>query len=75
MKKKLTLTIEGGLLPKIKLIAITNGTSLSTLVEEKFKEVIQENELSFAGKWKGKFKLESGNEKEARRKYLAKKYL
>ncbi|MBI2634889.1 hypothetical protein HYW82_04460 [Candidatus Peregrinibacteria bacterium] len=72
MKTKLTLTIDSRLLPKIKHIAILQGTSLSNLVEEGMKEIINEKQESFAGKWKGKFKTASGHDK--RYKYLAKKY-
>ena len=74
MKTKLTLTIEKSLIPVVKRIAKTEGSSVSRVVENKLTEYVKNKRGSFASKWKGQFK-EANKKNNPRYEYLAKKYL
>ena len=76
MRKKLTLTIDEKLIPKIKVIASYKGVSLSQLVEAGMTTLLEEQEEGFASRWRGKFKVSKTKQKSnLRYDYLAKKYL
>ena len=54
MKKRLNITIEENLLDKVKIYAVQNETSVSSLVEEHFEALVKrkpklKNEMSLVG--------------------------
>lgn len=73
MKRKLTITVDGELLPRAKRYARSRGVSLSSLIEASLREVAVEDTPSFAARWKGRF--EAARRDEARYEALARKYL
>ena len=74
MKQKLTITVDGDLLPKAKRYARSRGVSLSSLVEQSLREMAREDESSFTSRWRGKFR-EAEREGDPRYDSLARKYL
>ena len=72
MKRKLTITVDGELLPRAKQYARSRGVSLSSLIEASLREVAVEDTPSFAARWKGRF--EAGRRDDARFEALARKY-
>ena len=72
MKTKLTLTVDREAVAKAKKYAQRNGTSLSELVENQFRNL---DEQSFAEKWYGKFKVPVPKPEDARLTYLLRKYV
>ena len=74
MKQKLTITVDAELLPIAKRYARSRGVSLSSLIEQSLREVAEEDAMSFASRWKGKFRA-AGRDDDPRYDALAKKYL
>ena len=74
MKKKLTITIDAGLVPVAKRYAHSQGLSLSALVERSLRELAEPDAPTFTSKWRGYFKTEE-SENDARYSYLSRKYL
>ena len=54
MKKKLTVTIDEGLLQKAKRYARARGISLSQLIESALREMAIEEYASFSQNWRGR---------------------
>ena len=73
MKQKLTITVDGELLPIAKRYARSRGVSLSSLVEQSLREMAGESTQSFASRWRGKFRTVERD--DPRYDALAKKYL
>jgi post-segregation antitoxin (ccd killing protein) len=73
MKRKLTITVDGDLLPRAKRYARSRGVSLSSLVETSLREVAGADAPSFASRWRGRF--EAARRDDARYDALARKYL
>ena len=73
MKKKLTITVDGELLPRAKRYARSRGVSLSSLIEEALREMAGEEAPSFADRWRGRF--EPAGKDDDRFTALAEKYL
>ncbi|MBN1961428.1 MAG: hypothetical protein JW841_10815 [Deltaproteobacteria bacterium] len=80
MYTKLTLRIEKDIIDKIKLFAMTNQQSVSSLTENLYKEIIETEspekmELSpIVRKYKGIIKNNDINDREEITKYLTKKH-
>ena len=73
MKRKLTITVDGELLPRAKRYARSRGVSLSSVIEASLREITVEDAPSFASRWRGRF--EAARRDEARYEALARKYL
>ena len=73
MKRKLTITVDGELLPRAKQYARSRGVSLSSLIEALLREIAAEGTPSFASRWRGRF--EAARRKDGRYEALARKYL
>ena len=73
MKQKLTITVDGELVPKAKRYARSRGVSLSSLIETELRDLVSGEAPSFASRWRGGFEpaVREGSRYEA----LAKKYL
>ena len=74
MKHKLTITVDAELLAVVRRYARSRGVSLSSLVEQSLRAMVEEDEPSFSSRWRGKF-LAAGREDDSRYERLAKKYL
>ena len=74
MKQKLTVTVDAELLPRAKRYARSKGVSLSSIVEQALRDVAGEDGLTFAERWRGKFKP-AERHGDPIYDYLAKKYL
>ncbi len=74
MKRKLTITVDGKLLPAAKRYARSRGVSLSSLVEQSLWQMVQEDTPSFSSRWRGKLRA-AEREDDLRYGALAKKYL
>ncbi len=73
MKRKLTITVDGELLPRAKQYARSRGVSLSSLIEASLREIAAEDTPSFSSRWRGRFEAVRRN--EGRYEALARKYL
>ena len=73
MKRKLTITVDGELLPRAKQYARSRGVSLSSLVEASLREVAGADAPSFASRWRGRF--EAARRDDGRYDALVRKYL
>lgn len=73
MKQKLTITVDGELIPLAKRYARSRGVSLSALIEQSLREATGGDDLPFGTKWRGKFKL-AERTGDPRYEYLVKKY-
>ena len=73
MKQKLTITVEGELVPKAKRYARSRGVSLSSLIETELRGLVSGESASFASRWRGGF--EPAEREDARYEALARKYL
>ena len=73
MKRKLTITVDGDLLPRAKQYARARGVSLSSLIEASLRELAGEETPSFASRWRGRF--EAAGRNDGRYEALARKYL
>ncbi len=73
MKAKLTMSIEKELIPKAKNYASSKGVSLSQLIEQALRELIEGQRPSFAYRWRGKFR--AANRSDDRYRRLAEKCL
>ena len=73
MKRKLTITVDGDLLPRAKQYARARGVSLSSLIEASLRELAGEDTPSFATRWRGRFVAARRN--DGRYESLARKYV
>jgi post-segregation antitoxin (ccd killing protein) len=73
MKQKLTITVEGELVPRAKRYARSRGVSLSSLIETELRGLVSDEASSFASRWRGEFK--AAERQDGRYEALAKKYL
>lgn len=73
MKRKLTITVDGELVPRAKQYARSRGVSLSSLIEASLRQIAAEDTPSFASRWRGRF--EPARRHDARYEALARKYL
>lgn len=73
MKRRLTITVDTDLIPKAKRYARANGVSLSSLVEESLRTLVEEETSSFSSRWRGQLSGAEGD--DPRYEALAKKYL
>ena len=73
MKRKLTITVDGELLPRAKQYARSRGVSLSSLIEASLREIAADDTPSFASRWRGRF--EASRRDDSRYDALARKYL
>ncbi len=73
MKQKLTITVDGELIPKAKRYARSRGVSLSSLIEAELRGVVSGEASSFASRWRGEF--EPAARTDPRYEALARKYL
>lgn len=72
-KSKLTVTIDGELIPRAKRYARSLGRSLSSLIEDALREMSSDVEDPFSERWRGAFVPADRDDERYRR--LAKKYL
>ena len=73
MKKKLTITVDAGLIPLAKRYARSRGVSLSSVIEQSLREAVREVAPSFSSRWRGKFR--PAERDDPRYEALARKYL
>ena len=73
MKTKLTVTIDEDLIPKAKEHALSEGVSLSHLIERALRTLTLEKRPSFSARWRGR--LRASRRKDDRYRALAKRYL
>ncbi len=73
MKKKLTITIDAGVLSMAKQQARSRGISLSSLIEQRLTETEGEQTPSFTTRWRGQLRATRRNNQ--RHDALAGKYL
>ena len=73
MKKKLTVTVDAELLPAAKRYARSRGVSLSSIIERSLSELVGEQTLSFASRWRGQ--LQAAHRDDPRFEALSRKYL
>ena len=73
MKRKLTVTVDGELLPRAKQNARSRGVSLSSLIEAPLREMAAADTPSFASRWRGRF--EAAGRDGGRYDPLARNYL
>ena len=72
MKQKLTITVDPEILVAAKRHARSRGLSLSGLIERTLREETVVGELSFASRWRGRFRAAS---RDSRYEALARKHL
>jgi hypothetical protein len=72
-KSKLTVTIDGELIPRAKRHARSLGVSLSSLIEDALREMSSDAQAPFSERWAGTF-VPAGRDDDRYRR-LAKKYL
>ena len=73
VKRKLTVTVDAEMLPMAKRYARSRGVSLSSLIEQSLRGLVNEDRPSFASRWRGKLRL--ANRGGTRYDALEKKYL
>ena len=73
MKQKLTVTVEAELIPLAKRYARSRGVSVSSLIEESLRDIVQAATPSFSSKWRGQFREDERD--DPRYEALARKYL
>jgi len=73
MKSKLTVTIDGELLPRAKRYARSRGISLSKLIEDALRAASAREGHSFSQRWRGTFR--PAGRGDQRYRTLARKYL
>ena len=73
MKQKLTITVDGELVPRAKRYARSQGVSLSSLIETELRDLVSGEASSFASRWRGEF--EPAQREDPRYEALASKYL
>ncbi len=73
MKAKLTLTLDADLLHRARRSARVRGLSLSSLVEAALREIVNEPTVSFATRWRGRFR--PAQRDDGRFRALSRKYL
>ena len=72
MKRKLTITVDGELLPRAKRYARARGVSLSSLIEASLRKLAAEDTPSFASRWRGRFV--AARRKDGRYEALSRKH-
>ncbi len=77
MKGRLTISLDPEVLAAAREYARSHGVSLSSLVEQVLREAVGETGLTFAEKWRGRFKLDPEDypKDDPRFDYLVSKYL
>jgi len=73
MKQKLTITVDGELVPIAKRYARSRGVSLSSLIETELRNLVAGEAPSFSSRWRGEF--EPAEREGPRYEVLARKYL
>ena len=73
MKHRLTLTVDPEVILQAKRHARARGVSLSSLVEQGLRDVVDEGAPSFAARWRGRLQPADGD--DPRHAALARKYL
>ena len=73
MKQKLTITVDGELVPIAKRYARSRGVSLSSLIETELRSLVSGEAASFSSRWRGEF--EPAEREDPRYEELARKYL
>jgi hypothetical protein len=76
MKRKLTLSVDEALIPRAKRYAARHRISLSTLVEDTLRRLVDEagaGSDGFAERWRGR--LRAADRRDERYRALAEKYL
>ena len=73
MKAKLTISVDGALVPRAKRFARLRGVSLSALIEDGLRSALRTGVPSYAARWQGKFR--PARRRDSRYRALAKKYL
>lgn len=73
MKIRLTVTVDSDVARAAERYAHGRRVSLSSLIEASLKEMIQDEDLSFAERWRGQFRAASRD--DPRYEALARKYL
>ena len=73
MKHRLTLTVDAEIILQAKRHARARGVSLSSLVEQGLRGVVDEDAPSFAARWRGRLRPADGD--DPRYEALARKYL
>ncbi len=73
MKKKLTITVDAEVIRMAKRYARSRGMSLSSLIEQSLREMVEGTTPSFASRWRGRFRAAERN--DPRSDALAEKYL
>ncbi|MYC89380.1 MAG: hypothetical protein F4X22_14265, partial [Gemmatimonadales bacterium] len=73
MKIRLTVTVDFDVARAARRYARGRGVSLSSLVEGSLKEMIQDEELSFAERWRGQFR--AARRDDPRYGVMARKYV
>lgn len=75
MKAKLTVSIDGDLLPRAKCSARRRGVSLSSVIEHALDRFTKEDSPSFSEKWRGRFQVRGDADHDPRARELSAKYL
>ena len=74
MKKKLTITLDADILPMAKRYASMRGVSLSSLIEQSLRDILdEEDKASFSSRWRGQF--QPAQRQTCRYDRLSSKYL
>ena len=73
MKQKVTISVDAEILSAAKRSARTHGVSLSFLIEQSLKELVEIDKPSFTSRWRGRFRPSERN--DSRYDELEKKYL
>jgi post-segregation antitoxin (ccd killing protein) len=66
MKTKLTVTVDRELLPAAKRVARGKGVSLSSLIEQALRDLIEPERPGFVDRWRGGFRLSERDEERYR---------
>ena len=74
MKQNLTITVDAELLRAARRYARSRGVSLSSLVEQSLRKMVEEDRPSFASRWRGTFRA-APRVDEPRYDALADKYI
>lgn len=75
MRTKLTITVDENIIPKLKIYARSQNTSLSQLIEDNLRHFVTPDKLSFTQKWRGRFKDVDTSTDDPRMQFLKDRYL
>ena len=75
MKAKLTVSIDGDLIPRAKRSARRRGASLSSVIEHALDRFTKEDAPSFSEKGRGRFQVRGDADQDPRARELRAKYL